>query len=59
MKITELPTADLLRYLRASERSTEPDPYALSVLRRELERRLATNIRVSDSRPPEREEGQR
>ena len=44
MKITELSNADLLRFLRATERATErtsdPDSYALSVLRRELNRRL-------------------
>lgn len=40
MKISNLPTADLLRLLRASERASDPDEYALSVLRRELERRL-------------------
>jgi len=53
MKITELPTADLLRYLRATERSKDPDPYALSVLQRELERRLDATIPPGDKRASE------
>jgi hypothetical protein len=40
MKITDLPTAELLRLIRASERASDPDEYALAVLRRELIRRL-------------------
>jgi hypothetical protein len=40
MRISDLPTAELLRLLRASERAADPDEYALSVLRRELARRL-------------------
>ena len=40
MKISELPAAELLRLLRASERASDPDQYALSVLNRELARRL-------------------
>jgi hypothetical protein len=40
MKVSDLPTAKLLRLLRASERASDPDEYALSVLRRELNRRL-------------------
>jgi hypothetical protein len=40
MKITELPTTDLLRLLRATEAARAPDPDALEVLQRELMRRL-------------------
>jgi hypothetical protein len=40
MRISDLPTAELLRLLRVSEQASDPDEYALSVLRRELARRL-------------------
>lgn len=40
MKITDLPTAELTRLLRATEDSSDPDEYALRVLREELNRRL-------------------
>jgi hypothetical protein len=40
MKITNLPTAELLRLLRLSERAKDPDIYALTALRREVERRM-------------------
>jgi hypothetical protein len=40
MKITDLPTAELLRLIRISEWASDPDEYVLSVLRRELNRRL-------------------
>jgi hypothetical protein len=40
MKISDLPSAELLRLLRVSERASDPDEYALSVLRQELTRRL-------------------
>jgi len=40
MKLADLPTPELLRRLRATERAKQPDEYAVSVLQRELERRL-------------------
>ena len=40
MKIRDLSPAELLRLLRASERSPKPDEYVLSVLQKELDRRL-------------------
>lgn len=40
MKITELPTAEINRLLRATENSPDPDEYALRILRDELDRRL-------------------
>jgi len=40
MKINEMPTSKLMRLLRVSETSRQPDQYALCALRRELERRL-------------------
>lgn len=40
MKITDIPAAELLEKLRATERAKDPDRYALSVLRSEMERRL-------------------
>ena len=45
MLITNVPTAELRRLIRSSERSPDPDQYALAVLRRELERRR------TDSKP--------
>jgi len=54
MMITELPTADLLRLFRASERASDPDAYALAVLRQELERRLNSSG-DPDSKTPDKE----
>jgi len=39
MLLTQLATTELLRLIRAGERSPDPDRYALAVLREELERR--------------------
>jgi len=50
MKISDLSATELLRLLRVSEQSSDPDDYALSVLRRELDRRLdLAKDRDSDS----------
>lgn len=40
VKITDISAAELLKKLRATKSAREPDPYALAVLRHELERRL-------------------
>ena len=40
MLLSEIPTSELRRLIWSSERSSDPDKYALTVLRRELERRL-------------------
>lgn len=40
MKLSDLPTAELLRLLRISERSSDPDEDVLAAFRRELARRL-------------------
>jgi len=56
MKITDVATAELLRLIRASESSADPDEYALRVLRAELSRRLDAAIVNGDHRPPQRTE---
>ena len=55
MKITDLPTAELLRLIQATERSSDPDQYALRVLRAELSRRLDATLQTGSNRlRPER-----
>ncbi len=39
MKLTEIPTADLRRILRATERAAGPDSVEARILRRELAKR--------------------
>lgn len=39
MRVDEIPTSDLERLVVINERAAEPDPYAISVLRREIDRR--------------------
>jgi hypothetical protein len=41
MLLTDVSTTELRRLIRSSERSADPDKYALAVLRREWERRQA------------------
>jgi hypothetical protein len=53
MKISDLPTAELLRLLRATEHSNDPDQYALRVLRAELSRRLDA-VAHTDGQPQTR-----
>lgn len=48
MKLSELPTRDLMRAIEATESSQDCDAYALAALRAELERRL-TEIAAEDS----------
>jgi len=48
MKIDEIPTADLERMLRVNERATDADPYAIEVLKKELDRRLAAQSREAN-----------
>jgi hypothetical protein len=43
MLLTDVSTNELKRLIRAGERSSDPDEYALAVLRRELERRQASD----------------
>jgi hypothetical protein len=43
MLLTDVSTNELRRLIRAGERSSDPDEYALAVLRRELERRQASD----------------
>jgi hypothetical protein len=49
MKITDLPTAELLRVIRATECSSDPDHYALRVLHAELSRRLGVPVPAIDT----------
>jgi hypothetical protein len=43
MLLTDVSTNELRRLIRAGERSSDPDEYALAVLRRELKRRQASD----------------
>jgi len=60
MKITQLPAAELLTMLRASEEASHPNKHALQALRGELTRRLdefakTESIRVMARRLPDTE----
>jgi hypothetical protein len=57
MKITQIPTAELLRLIQASERSSDPDEYALRVLRAELSRRLDAAAHVGGKSSTEQRAG--
>ncbi len=56
MKITDVVTTELLRLIRATECSSDPDEYALRVLRAELSRRLDAAAVNGDNCPPQRGE---
>ena len=52
MKLSELPTANLLRALRAMVASPDADPYARRVLLDEVNRRLVEQEERDDQEAP-------